>query len=181
MDKMDFILTKVFNKEDLGRRKNMWNLLERKVVFTNGCFDVVHQGHIHLLTKAADMGDELILALNADESVEKLKGAGRPIHDQETRSLILASFSFVSAVIIFDEETPQIIKGNDISKLEKQNQALTEELSMIKESNTELRGEIEKVKKEISEIYQGKNFMKLLMGLTKDLSKSPRSVERLNR
>ena len=76
------------------------------MVFTNGCFDILHLGHIDYLTKAADLGDRLIVAVNTDSSVSALKGPSRPIIDEETRAMKLASLVFVDAVILFGEETP---------------------------------------------------------------------------
>jgi rfaE bifunctional protein nucleotidyltransferase chain/domain len=84
----------------------------KKIVFTNGCFDILHKGHIHYLSAASELGDILVIGLNSDQSVKRLKGAGRPYQDQESRSLVLASLSFVSFVVIFEEETPyEIIKS----------------------------------------------------------------------
>ena len=83
-----------------------WKDKGLKVVFTNGCFDLVHAGHISYMAEAASLGDRLIIGLNADSSVKLLKGPGRPINDQESRAILLASLFFVDAVVIFDEETP---------------------------------------------------------------------------
>lgn len=83
-----------------------------KVVFTNGCFDILHRGHVEYLAKAADMGDVLVVGLNTDASVRRLKGESRPINNQEARALVLASLSFVDAVVLFDEDTPyELIKA----------------------------------------------------------------------
>ena len=83
-----------------------------KVVFTNGCFDILHRGHVEYLSKAADMGDVLVVGLNTDASVKRLKGEGRPVNNQEARALVLASLSFVDAVVLFDEDTPyKLIKA----------------------------------------------------------------------
>ena len=83
-----------------------WQDAGLDVVFTNGCFDLIHKGHILYLEEAAQRGDKLIVAINADKSVSKLKGTHRPIKDEDNRSLIMAAFSFVDLVIIFHEETP---------------------------------------------------------------------------
>jgi rfaE bifunctional protein nucleotidyltransferase chain/domain len=83
-----------------------WKLYNEKVVFTNGCFDILHLGHIDYLSKAADLGERLIIAVNTDSSVSKLKGASRPIIDEYTRVIKLASMTFVDAVILFSDETP---------------------------------------------------------------------------
>lgn len=83
-----------------------------KVVFTNGCFDILHRGHVEYLAKAADMGDVLVVGLNTDASVRRLKGESRPVNNQEARALVLASLSFVDAVVLFDEDTPyELIKA----------------------------------------------------------------------
>lgn len=98
-------------------------LRDKKVVFTNGCFDLVHQGHVDYLSKARDMGDILIIGLNSDASVKRLKGPSRPIIGQESRAILLAAFEFVDYVVFFDEDTPQqliaaiqpdvLVKGGD--------------------------------------------------------------------
>jgi rfaE bifunctional protein nucleotidyltransferase chain/domain len=75
-------------------------------VFTNGCFDVIHRGHIEVLARTADLGDKLIIGLNADSSIKNLKGEGRPIIDEMSRAVLLAALSFVDAVVLFSEETP---------------------------------------------------------------------------
>lgn len=77
-----------------------------KIVFTNGVFDLLHQGHIFSLSQAAKEADFLIVGLNADASVKRLKGDNRPIQDQDTRALILASLQIVDAVVVFEEDTP---------------------------------------------------------------------------
>jgi rfaE bifunctional protein nucleotidyltransferase chain/domain len=84
----------------------------KKIVFTNGCFDILHKGHIEFLSKASSLGDYLIVGLNSDSSVKKLKGPNRPINDQTSRSIVLASIFFIDNVIIFDEDNPyNIIKS----------------------------------------------------------------------
>ncbi len=83
-----------------------WQQKGEKVVFTNGCFDLVHRGHIEYLAKAAEKGDRLILGLNTDSSVQRLKGSSRPIVDEESRAVLLAAMSFVSLVVLFEEDTP---------------------------------------------------------------------------
>ncbi len=84
------------------------------VAFTNGCFDIIHRGHIEYLYKASEMADILIIGMNSDDSVRRLKGPARPLQDQESRSLILASLYFVDFIILFSEDTPY----NLISKVE---------------------------------------------------------------
>jgi len=125
MRRLDNIKSKIYTREQIRAVLNVWRLLEKKVVFTNGCFDLLHLGHIDYLSKAADMGDKLVIGLNSDASASALKGPGRPITDQLSRSVMLASFSFVDAVVIFDEPTPLhlielvrpdiLVKGADYS------------------------------------------------------------------
>jgi rfaE bifunctional protein nucleotidyltransferase chain/domain len=101
----------------------LWRREKQTIVFTNGCFDILHRGHVDYLSKAADLGNKLIIGVNTDASVSKLKGPHRPIQDQESRMLILASLAFVDAVILFDEPTPYeliklvqpdiLVKGSD--------------------------------------------------------------------
>lgn len=123
MSKLQNIEKKVFRPGELKATLNVWRLQQKKIVFTNGCFDLLHLGHIDYLARAADFGDKLVIGLNSDVSTTVLKGPNRPINDQRSRSMILASLSFVDAVIIFDEETPLelitwvrpdfLIKGSD--------------------------------------------------------------------
>jgi rfaE bifunctional protein nucleotidyltransferase chain/domain len=97
---------------DLHAAKNKvitWQAEGQKVVFTNGVFDLLHIGHITYLAKAADLGDKLVIGLNADSSVKRIKGDGRPVNDQNSRAALLAALFFVDAVVIFEEDTPQSI------------------------------------------------------------------------
>lgn len=79
---------------------------ENKMVFTNGCFDLLHRGHIYYLSRARELGDLLVVGLNSDASVTKLKGSGRPVNNQESRADMLGALGFVDYIIIFEEETP---------------------------------------------------------------------------
>jgi rfaE bifunctional protein nucleotidyltransferase chain/domain len=89
----------------------MWRFKDQKIVFTNGCFDIIHRGHVEYLAQAASHGDQLVIGLNTDASVKRLKGTSRPVQDENSRALILAAFSFVSKVVLFDEDTPfELIK-----------------------------------------------------------------------
>ncbi len=83
-----------------------WKNSDQKIVFTNGCFDIIHRGHIELLAKAADLGKKLIVGLNADDSVQRLKGPERPLQDEFSRAMIMASFGFVDLVVLFQQDTP---------------------------------------------------------------------------
>ena len=89
-----------------------WKLSGQKIVFTNGCFDILHRGHVEYLTEAKACGDKLVTALNSDSSVRSLKGEARPIQSQEDRAVILDALESVDLVVIFDQETPaKIIKS----------------------------------------------------------------------
>lgn len=100
-----------FNSIELIRLLSFWKFKSKKIVFTNGCFDILHKGHIEYLANAAGAGDILVVGLNSDDSVSRLKGKNRPLQNQDSRSLVLASLSFVNAVIVFEEDTPlELIK-----------------------------------------------------------------------
>lgn len=88
------------------QRAAQWRLIGKTIAFTNGVFDLLHQGHIYSLSQAAKEADILIVGLNADASVKRLKGDDRPIHDQDTRALLLASLQIVDAVVLFEQDTP---------------------------------------------------------------------------
>lgn len=92
--------------EQLAERVDFWKSTGKKIVFTNGCFDLIHVGHVLYLESAAMLGDVLIVGLNSDTSVRRLKGSGRPINDQMNRSCVLAALSSVDAVIVFEEDDP---------------------------------------------------------------------------
>jgi D-glycero-beta-D-manno-heptose 1-phosphate adenylyltransferase len=124
MSNLEIIEKKIFNSVTAFEKQlNFYHFKKNKIVFTNGCFDILHLGHADYLSKAADLGDILVVGLNSDTSVRKIKGENRPINDQRSRSILLASLSFVSAVILFDEKTPAevihlikpdvLVKGND--------------------------------------------------------------------
>ncbi|HTQ27323.1 MAG TPA: D-glycero-beta-D-manno-heptose 1-phosphate adenylyltransferase [Puia sp.] len=100
------IQPKILNLSQLQHQAGRLRLLGKTIVFTNGCFDILHQGHIASLSQAAVEADFLVVGVNADESVRKLKGPHRPINDQQSRALLLASLLMVDAVIIFEEDTP---------------------------------------------------------------------------
>lgn len=110
---LDVIQSKIFTLDALGPYIHVWQFKGNKVVFTNGCFDIIHRGHVDYLAKASDCGDVLIVGINSDASVKRQgKASSRPLQDEQTRAMIMASFHFVSAVIIFDENTPlELIKA----------------------------------------------------------------------
>ncbi|OSZ77781.1 D-glycero-beta-D-manno-heptose 1-phosphate adenylyltransferase [Chitinophagaceae bacterium IBVUCB2] len=106
MKRPDVIPQKIFTRTELLKRVLQWRLLGKKVVFTNGVFDIIHQGHIFSLSEAAKEADYLIVGLNTDSSVKRLKGESRPINNESARSLVIASLLMVDAVVLFDEDTP---------------------------------------------------------------------------
>jgi len=118
-----YINSKIFpDFKSFEKTLKTWRENKETIVFTNGCFDIVHHGHVDSMVKAAEMGTKLIVGLNDDKSVELLKGRNRPILSVESRAIVLAAFCFVDAVIIFPEETPAdliaqiipdiLVKGN---------------------------------------------------------------------
>lgn len=113
MSFLNNIKDKIYNLNDIQERVISWKSEGKKIVFTNGCFDLLHLGHVVYLSKARDLGDILIVGLNSDESSYwKTKGPDRPINNQSARGLILSSLVFVDAVILFSEETPiELIKN----------------------------------------------------------------------
>jgi len=115
---------KIVSKDQLNTLLQEWNKQSQQIVFTNGCFDILHRGHVEYLCHARDLGDKLILGLNTDASVKRLgKSPERPINSEETRATILAALECVDAIILFDEDTPfdlihfvqpdVLVKGND--------------------------------------------------------------------
>ena len=106
MSQFNTLKNKIFSLENLKVQVENWKATGEKIVFTNGCFDIVHQGHIELLAHTADLGTSLIVGLNSDCSIQELKNENRPIIKQQSRAILLASFSFVDAVVLFSEQTP---------------------------------------------------------------------------
>jgi rfaE bifunctional protein nucleotidyltransferase chain/domain len=106
MSQWNTLQAKVYTTDTLQSQIAEWRKDNKKIVFTNGCFDLLHLGHVDYLAKARDLGDKLIIGLNTDTSVSRIKGPSRPIKDQKSRATILAAMQFVDAVIFFDEETP---------------------------------------------------------------------------
>ena len=117
---------KIINRSDLDEAVKKWRADEKVIVFTNGCFDIIHRGHVEYLSKAKSLGDILILGLNSDKSVEKLKGEGRPFVSEKDRAFILSQLVPVDAVSVFEEETPLdliklvmpdvLVKGGDYTE-----------------------------------------------------------------
>ena len=112
-----------YSRDELVRARSEWKTAGKKVVFTNGCYDLLHPGHIRLLERARSLGDILILALNSDASVERLKGRSRPLIQQAERAEVSLGVEAVDAVTLFDEDTPRelisvvlpdvLVKGSD--------------------------------------------------------------------
>ena len=123
MKHLELIQKKIKTATEIKHLLSVWRFKEEKIVFTNGCFDILHQGHIHLLSAAADLGKHLIIGLNSDASIQRIKKPGRPLQTEQSRALVLAALNFVDSVIIFDEDTPQnlielilpdvLVKGGD--------------------------------------------------------------------
>ena len=106
MSHLNKINSKIFSLDNLKNQVNAWKQAGKKIVFTNGCFDIIHRGHIEVLAQTAYLGDRLIIGLNSDSSIQKLKGEDRPIMTENSRAILLAALSFVDAVILFPEDTP---------------------------------------------------------------------------
>lgn len=106
MKRPDLIPAKIMTQDSIVRQVAQWRLSSKKIVFTNGVFDMLHQGHIYSLSQAAREGDYLVVGLNTDASVKRLKGESRPILDESSRALLLASLMVVDAVVLFGEDTP---------------------------------------------------------------------------
>ena len=106
MSQFNTLKNKIFSLENLKTQVENWKATGEKAVFTNGCFDIVHQGHIEVLARTADLGTKLIIGLNSDSSMQRLKGENRPIIQEQSRAILLASFSFVDAIVLFSEDTP---------------------------------------------------------------------------
>jgi rfaE bifunctional protein nucleotidyltransferase chain/domain len=114
---------KIFSREELIRQVQAWKQAGERLVFTNGCFDILHLGHVDYLEKARALGDKLIVGVNTDASVSRLKGPSRPLQDEMSRARIMASLLFTDAIVLFDEETPYtliksvvpdiLVKGDD--------------------------------------------------------------------
>lgn len=117
------IQAKIHTHDSIARQAEAWQAAGKRIVFTNGCFDLLHYGHLHYLAAAADLADCLVVGLNSADSVRRLKGPHRPINDDITRLHALAAMEFVAAVVVFDEDTPRqliervqpdvLVKGGD--------------------------------------------------------------------
>ena len=107
MDRLDYITEKIVSVEEAKRRMSMWHMKNDVVCFTNGCFDILHLGHITYLAKAASLGKRLIVAVNSDDSVRLLnKAPNRPINNEQARMMVVAALGCVDLVVVFNEQTP---------------------------------------------------------------------------
>jgi D-beta-D-heptose 7-phosphate kinase/D-beta-D-heptose 1-phosphate adenosyltransferase len=106
MKQTRIIQDKILSVRDIVFQRNRWKLLSKTISFTNGCFDILHPGHIASLSDAAREADFLVVGLNSDASAKRLKGEGRPVMDEKSRATLLASLLMVDAVVIFEEDTP---------------------------------------------------------------------------
>lgn len=123
MKNPDIVQQKLYTLPNLLRQVLRWKFLGKKIAFSNGCFDILHEGHIASLTAAAKQADILIVGINSDASTKRLKGSSRPINNEHSRALLIASLLITDAVVIFDEDTPLelitavmpdvIVKGGD--------------------------------------------------------------------
>ncbi|MGI4021615.1 MAG: D-glycero-beta-D-manno-heptose 1-phosphate adenylyltransferase [Janthinobacterium lividum] len=123
LNKLEVVKSKIVDVTQAQRIIAGWRIIGQKIVFTNGCFDILHAGHIMSLAGAASFGNLLVVGVNADASVKRLKTAGRPIQNEDSRALLLAAMHFVDLVIIFEEDTPEnliqlvnpdvMVKGGD--------------------------------------------------------------------
>ncbi|MBU2650737.1 MAG: D-glycero-beta-D-manno-heptose 1-phosphate adenylyltransferase [Bacteroidetes bacterium] len=124
MEIQNYIKSKIHaDNQSIESQIAVWKFLNHRIVFTNGCFDILHLGHIDYLSKAAEMGDILVIGLNTDASVRRLKGPNRPVNNELARASVLAALGFVDGVLLFDEETPYelikkvkpdvLVKGDD--------------------------------------------------------------------
>lgn len=107
MSRLEYLHAKITDPREALRKISGWKMKGQKVVFTNGCFDILHQGHVTYLAKAAAMGERLVVAVNSDDSVRRLeKGPDRPVNAEVSRCIVLAALGFVDLVVLFDADTP---------------------------------------------------------------------------
>jgi len=130
MSKIDFLKSRIVTLEEAQRKIGIWRIKDETIVFTNGCFDILHKGHVTYLAKAADLGNRLIVGVNSDDSVRRQgKGDERPINHEHARLTLLAALTFVDLVVLFNGDTPEelinllipdiLVKGADYDPNEK--------------------------------------------------------------
>lgn len=123
MSHLQSIQSKIVSREKAQQQVAAWQAEGCKIVFSNGCFDLVHRGHVEYLALSADKGQKMVLGLNTDASVQRLKGPERPLVDEKSRAILLAALSFIDLIVLFDEDTPYdlikalqpdiLVKGSD--------------------------------------------------------------------
>ena len=124
MERLNYVIDKIVRQEEIIQHRALFAMKNQRVVFTNGCFDILHPGHVTYLAKAASLGNKLIVGLNSDESVRSLeKAPNRPVNSLDARGLVLAALGFVDLVCVFTESTPEklieiiqpdvLVKGGD--------------------------------------------------------------------
>lgn len=134
--RLTFTENKIVDHTTASKKIQLWHLKNDKVVFTNGCFDILHKGHVSYLAEAASLGNRLVVALNTDASVKQQgKGDDRPVNNEDARAIVMASLGFVDLVVFFDSDTPMdliellhpdvLVKGADYDPLEKNKDAKT--------------------------------------------------------
>ncbi len=106
MKSIQAIPFKIMSREELQKQATRWRLQSKRIVFTNGVFDILHEGHIASLSEAATYGDVLVVGVNGDASVRRLKGPERPVNREQARALVLASLVMTDAIVLFEEDTP---------------------------------------------------------------------------
>ena len=106
MNQISRLQSKILSFSALENQLKKWRTANEKIVFTNGCFDLLHLGHVDYLAKARDLGDRLVVGLNSDASIKRIKGPSRPINNEQSRAALLAGMTYVDAVVLFDEDTP---------------------------------------------------------------------------
>lgn len=110
MSKIDFLKSRIVSLDEAKRKIGIWRMKDETIVFTNGCFDILHKGHVTYLAKAADLGNRLVVGINSDASVRRQgKGEERPINLEDARQTLLASLTFVDLVVLFDGDTPEAL------------------------------------------------------------------------
>ncbi len=107
ISRLSYLQDKIVDHEHALKRVNMWKMKSNDIVFTNGCFDILHKGHVSYLAEAAELGSKLVVALNTDSSVKRQgKGDDRPVNNEDARSLVLAGLGYVDMIVFFDDDTP---------------------------------------------------------------------------
>ena len=112
ISRLQYIQDKIVDHDTALKRINMWKMKSNKIVLTNGCFDILHAGHVYYLAEAAELGSKLIVALNTDDSVKRQgKGENRPVNNEDARSSVLAGLGYVDMIVFFDDDTPSSLIG----------------------------------------------------------------------